>query len=39
LTFNPASLDTVFNAELEESRNCGHGHVYAHGLRTRPRGS
>lgn len=37
LTFVRASMDTAFNAELKERRNCGHGYVYARG--THPCGS
>lgn len=37
LTQTGASLDTALNAELNEVRNCGHGHVHAIG--TRPSGS
>jgi len=36
LTRIPGCADTALNAELNEARNCGHGHVYLYGLRTCP---
>jgi hypothetical protein len=39
LTSPATSVDTASNAKLKGIRNCGHGHVYVHGVRTRPFGS
>ena len=39
LTFNPARVDTAFNADIEQLRDVGYGYVYVYGLRTRPCGS
>jgi hypothetical protein len=36
LTFSGVRADTALNADLEQLRDVGHGHVYMYGLRTRP---
>ena len=39
LTFRPARVDTACNANCEQLRDDGHGHVYVYGFCTRPQGS
>ncbi len=33
---HPAPRGYYFHVELKESRNCGYGYVYVHGVRTGP---